>query len=369
MTTVSLLANASLFVLIVNSQAQAQLATAANISDITSSTVTVARRAGEIVVTAQRHEENLQNVAITVTVISDDTLRSRPGTDVSALICLVPGFDFQMTSGENLTDESAGQAGHRRQWPDWHGSVRQILSTSNGIRPAMRGVRTGSIDVNADPPIGYFVDGNYQDRTSQASIGFIDIAPVEVQREPQGTLYGRSTFGRNIIVTTNAPTHDFDYMSLSAVMMNDAVFDILADEQPRRGTYGHGYTYAGHPVACAVVLEALDFYAERDLVGHVEEVTPVFRQHLAALSKHCFVGKTRAISLIGAIRAFADRDERRAFPPEGKRGGAVARSAQELGLIVRRLGQDTIALCLPLLITSTKIQRIFDQFDHALNTA
>ena len=337
MTTVSLLANASLFVLIVNSQAQAQLATAANISDITSSTVTVAQRAGEIVVTAQRHEKNLQNVAITVTVISDDTLRSRAGTDVSALICLVPGFDFQMTS--------------------------------NGIRPAMRGVQTGSIDVNADPPIGYFVDGIYQDCSSQASIGFIDIAPVEVQREPQGTLYGRSTFGRNIIVTTNAPTDDLDYMSLSPVMMNDAVFDILADEHPRRGTYGHGYTYAGHPVACAVVLEALDFYAERDLVGHVEEVTPVFRQHLAALGNHRFVGKTRAISLIGAIRAFADRDERRAFPPEGKRGGAVARSAQELGLIVRRLGQDTIALCLPLLITSTEIQRIFDHFDHALNTA
>lgn len=119
----------------------------------------VAPEAGltDIVVTAQRREQNLQNVAITVTAVSGDVLIERGVYDISQLGKFVPGFDFQLTG--------------------------------NDLRPAMRGVRTDSIDVNADPTIGYFVDGIYQARTSQASVGFVDVARVEVQRGPQGTLF------------------------------------------------------------------------------------------------------------------------------------------------------------------------------------
>ncbi|MDP3676973.1 MAG: TonB-dependent receptor [Novosphingobium sp.] len=128
---------------------------------------------GEIVVTAQRREENLQDVPISVSAFGADAIRDKGLTDVSRLEGLVPGFTF----GRSGVD----------------------------ARPAIRGVRTESVDVNADTTIGFFVDGIYQSRASQATLGFVDLERVEVQRGPQGTLYGRNTFGGNISIVTAQP--------------------------------------------------------------------------------------------------------------------------------------------------------------------
>ncbi len=128
---------------------------------------------GEIVVTAQRREENLQSVPISVSAFGAKAILEKGLTDVSRLEGLVPGFTF----GRSGVD----------------------------ARPAIRGVRTESVDVNADTTIGFFIDGIYQSRSSQATLGFIDLARVEVQRGPQGTLYGRNTFGGNISIETAKP--------------------------------------------------------------------------------------------------------------------------------------------------------------------
>jgi iron complex outermembrane receptor protein len=140
---------------------------------------------GDIVVTAQRREQNLQAVPLAITAISGETLQTRGVVDLSRLNEFVPGFSFGQTGSD--------------------------------VRPAMRGVRTANNGVTGDPTIGYFIDGIYQSRTSQAALGFADVATLEVQRGPQGTLYGRNTFGGNIVVTTNAPTHELDYGSTLTV--------------------------------------------------------------------------------------------------------------------------------------------------------
>jgi iron complex outermembrane receptor protein len=127
----------------------------------------------EIIVTSQRREEKLQNVPLSVTALSAAALSARGITDVSKIDTVTPGFTF-------------GRSG-------------------NDARPAMRGVRTENVGVNGDTTIGFFVDGIYQSRASQAMLGFVDVARVEVQRGPQGTLFGRNTFGGNIAIVTNAP--------------------------------------------------------------------------------------------------------------------------------------------------------------------
>ncbi len=132
----------------------------------------------EIIVTAQRREENLQDVPISVSAFSAEQLSARGTTDVSRLEGMVPGFTF-------------GRSG-------------------SDARPAMRGVRTENIGVNGDTTIGFFVDGIYQSRASQATTGFVDIERVEVQRGPQGTLYGRNTTGGAIRVITAKPTNEFE---------------------------------------------------------------------------------------------------------------------------------------------------------------
>ena len=127
----------------------------------------------EIIVTAQRREENLQDVPISVSAFGAEQIKDKGLNDVSRLEGLVPGFTF----GRSGVD----------------------------ARPAIRGVRTESVDVNADTTIGFFIDGVYQSRASQATLGFVDLERVEVQRGPQGTLYGRNTFGGNISIVTAQP--------------------------------------------------------------------------------------------------------------------------------------------------------------------
>ena len=161
----------------------------------------------DIVVTAQRREENLQDVPLSVSAFSAEQLAAQGTTDVGRLEGIVPGFTF-------------GRSG-------------------SDARPAMRGVRTENVGVNGDTTIGFFVDGIYQSRASQATTGFVDIERVEVQRGPQGTLYGRNTFGGNIVITTGQPVlgDNFGSLELTAgefgrirtdVMGNIAIGDTLA---------------------------------------------------------------------------------------------------------------------------------------------
>ena len=127
----------------------------------------------EIVVTAQRRAENKQEVPVSVTAVTAEQLADRNITDITQMEGMSPGFTF-------------GRSG-------------------SDARPAMRGVRTENVAINGDTTIGYFIDGIYKSRAQQALASFVDVERVEIQRGPQGTLYGRNTFGGNISVLTNAP--------------------------------------------------------------------------------------------------------------------------------------------------------------------
>ena len=126
-----------------------------------------------ITVTATRRIEDQQKVSTSVTALSAEKLAERNIYDISQFEGLAPGFTF-------------GRSG-------------------SDARPAMRGVRTEAVQQNADTTIGFFVDGIYKSRASQALASFVDMERVEVQRGPQGTLFGRNTFGGNIVLTTARP--------------------------------------------------------------------------------------------------------------------------------------------------------------------
>lgn len=126
-----------------------------------------------ITVTAQRRAENPQEVPVSVSAVGGDQLAERAITDLSQMESMSAGFTF-------------GRSG-------------------SDARPAIRGVRTENVAVNADTTIGFFVDGVYKSRAQQALASFIDVDRVEIQRGPQGTLFGRNTFGGNISIITNAP--------------------------------------------------------------------------------------------------------------------------------------------------------------------
>ena len=126
-----------------------------------------------VTVTANRRVEDQQKVSVSVSAVTGETLIERNITDLSQMESLSAGFTF----GRSGVD----------------------------ARPAIRGVRTENVAVNADTTIGYFVDGIYKSRAQQAMLGFVDVGRVEILRGPQGTLYGRNTFGGSVAITTNPP--------------------------------------------------------------------------------------------------------------------------------------------------------------------
>lgn len=130
----------------------------------------------EIVVTAQRREERLQDVPISISAFSSSDLAKNNVNDVARLEMLTPGFTYSRTGVDT--------------------------------RPAIRGVRTETVTAGSDPTIGFYLDGIYMSRPQQGGIPLVDAERVEIQRGPQGTLYGRNTFGGNIAITTNAPILD-----------------------------------------------------------------------------------------------------------------------------------------------------------------
>ncbi|WP_298380190.1 aspartate aminotransferase family protein [Azospirillum sp.] len=183
-----------------------------------------------------------------------------------------------------------------------------------------------------------------------------------------GNFWGSQTMGLRPDILTCAKQLSSGYLPISAVMVSDAIYRACVDESKKIGTFGHGYTYSAHPVAAAVALETLAIYQERDMVGHVRDVAPLFQRRLRALADHPLVGEARGVGLIGAIELVADKTTKATFEPVGRAGAVVNGLAQEHGLIVRAMG-DSIALCPPLVISEEDINQVFDRLAKALDAA
>ncbi|HEY4941542.1 MAG TPA: aminotransferase [Rhizomicrobium sp.] len=156
------------------------------------------------------------------------------------------------------------------------------------------------------------------------------------------------------------------YLPISAVLLSPELSDIVEQESGKIGTFGHGFTYTGHPVAAAVALKTIEIYQRRDIVGHVRHVAPVFLKRLKALAEHPLVGEANGVGLIGAIELVADKKTKRNFDPAKQAGATLMNFATEEGLIVRALLGDRVALCPPLVITEGEIAELFDRLERAL---
>ncbi len=180
-----------------------------------------------------------------------------------------------------------------------------------------------------------------------------------------GTLSGSEHYGitPDIMVVSKQLTSS--YQPLAAVLMNDEVYDPLAQGSADRGVLGHGFTASGHPVATAVALENLNIIEERRLVDNARAQGQVLQRLLRKFSDHPLVGEVRGEGFIAAVELVADKASGRPFDPVGTAGKVLAAKAHGEGLIIRAIG-DTIAFCPPLIATEEDVHRIVERFDKAL---
>ncbi|HLY55473.1 MAG TPA: aminotransferase, partial [Stellaceae bacterium] len=115
-----------------------------------------------------------------------------------------------------------------------------------------------------------------------------------------GNYWGSQTLGMQPDILTCAKAISSSYLPISAVMVNDRVFQGLAKESHEIGTFGHGFTYSGHPVSCAVALANLDIIEREDLVERgAHQGAKLLSRLQAAIGDHPLVGQVRMKGLIG----------------------------------------------------------------------
>ncbi len=181
-----------------------------------------------------------------------------------------------------------------------------------------------------------------------------------------GNMWGSETYGIEPDLLTCSKALSSGYIPIAAVLMNDEIYQIVADNSAKLGAFSHGFTGSGHPVAAAVALETLKIIEERDLVAHVRGVGPRLQEGLARLVEHPLVGEARGVGLIGALELVEDKSSGRAFDPAQKIGLKTQEHALDQNLIVRALG-DSIAVTPPLVITAEEIDDLLARLHRTLD--
>lgn len=136
----------------------------------------------EIIVTARRRKERLQDTPVAITAISGDQLARRGQTNISEVATSVPNMTFSATASNS--------------------------GSSDAAVVFIRGVGQSDFYPQIDPGVGIYLDGVYVARSTGSVLDTIDVKQVEVLRGPQGTLFGKNTIGGAVLVTSKLPSSE-----------------------------------------------------------------------------------------------------------------------------------------------------------------
>ena len=181
-----------------------------------------------------------------------------------------------------------------------------------------------------------------------------------------GNMFGTETYNLKPDMITLAKALSSGYQPISALMVSEDVFALIERESEKIGIFGHGYTYGGHPVPCAVAIETIKLYKQIDILGHVRKVAPILQNGLAELSDHPLVGEIRGIGLLGGVELVKNKRTKEAFNPNDGVGGILATRSQANGLISRAMG-DSLALAPPLIIKADQIKDLLALVKQSLD--
>ncbi|NIB39880.1 aminotransferase class III-fold pyridoxal phosphate-dependent enzyme [Pseudomaricurvus alkylphenolicus] len=156
------------------------------------------------------------------------------------------------------------------------------------------------------------------------------------------------------------------YYPISASVIRSDMHAAIAEQSAKAGVFGHGYTYSGHPVACAVALKTLEIYERDNLFAHAATLGDYLQNKLAQFKDHALVGEVRGKGMIGAIEMSANKATGEAFADGSVGAYAIAR-CQEHGLILRAVAGNSLAVCPPLIIDESHVDEICDIVGRVLD--
>ncbi|MDN2580345.1 aspartate aminotransferase family protein [Aquibium sp. ELW1220] len=182
-----------------------------------------------------------------------------------------------------------------------------------------------------------------------------------------GDWFAAQSMGIEADTITTAKALTSGYQPLSALFVSDRLAATIVG---KGGEFYHGYTYSGHPVACAVALKNLEIIEREGMIERVRDETgPYLAKSLKErIEGHDLVGEVRTFGFLGAIEIVKDKATRRRFQPAGSAAVLVRDHAIANGMMLRATG-DTMILSPPLIWTKDTIDMACDRIVKALDAA
>ncbi|HSF96824.1 MAG TPA: aspartate aminotransferase family protein [Thermohalobaculum sp.] len=168
-----------------------------------------------------------------------------------------------------------------------------------------------------------------------------------------GNWWGSETYGITPDLMSIAKGMTSGYVPMGGVLISDRVGDVLIE---KAGEFIHGYTYSGHPAACAAGMATLRIMQEEKLVERVRDDTgPYMQKRWAELADHPLVGEARMKGLVGALELVKDKATGARFPNEGATGTRCRDISVGRNHLVMRATRDTMIVSPPLVISDEEI--------------
>ncbi len=181
-----------------------------------------------------------------------------------------------------------------------------------------------------------------------------------------GNMFGCQTYDIQPDMMTLSKQLTSSYLPGSALLINDRVFEPIADESNKVGVLGHGFTGGGHPVVCAVANETIRIIEEDNLVERAAKVGAYMLAGLRQYESHPLVAEVRGVGLIGAIELVTNKETKVALEKPGQLGAIANAKSMEAGFFTRNMA-DAMAFCPPLIITESEVDDLIEGVGKALD--
>ena len=179
-----------------------------------------------------------------------------------------------------------------------------------------------------------------------------------------GEWFGADYFGSRPDFMPFAKGVTSGYLPLGGVFVSDRVADVLID---KGGEFFHGYTYSGHPVACAVAIANIRLLQKEDLVRRIKnDIGPYLHAKWRSLGEHPLVGDTRMVGLMGAFEIVSNKEPIERFDEQQGVGALFRDILTDDGVCLRAVG-DTIICAPPFVLSHTEADELIDKTWAALN--
>ncbi|MGP6087793.1 aspartate aminotransferase family protein [Antarctobacter jejuensis] len=180
-----------------------------------------------------------------------------------------------------------------------------------------------------------------------------------------GNWFGSQTMGIRPDIMTVAKGLSSGYQPIGASIVSDEVAKVIENTE-----FNHGYTYSGHPVACAVALENLRILKDEGIVEKVRnETAPYLKERFESLSDHPLVGEVRIVGMMGSLALTPDKVTRAPFAGEAGTAGFITRErCFANNLIMRHVG-DRMIISPPLVISKEEIDVLIERARLSLDEA